>query len=87
MSQCEQCGNEYDKAFMVTTAEGVQHVFDSFECAINALAPVCDHCGNRILGHGMEAEGRFFCCAHCARTAGVDGLNDRTPMTAAVGHA
>jgi hypothetical protein len=41
-------------------------VFDSFECAIHALAPVCAHCQCRIVGHGMETDGKFFCCAHCA---------------------
>src|SRR5437588_11447401 len=31
------------------------HVFDSFECAIAALAPTCKHCDCRIIGHGVEA--------------------------------
>jgi Rieske Fe-S protein len=76
MGRCEVCGNEYDKAFTVTTA-GIPHVFDSFECAIHALAPRCEHCGCTILGHGAEAEGRFFCCARCAAHAGEAGLRDR----------
>jgi hypothetical protein len=29
------------------------------------------------LGHGVEADGRFFCCAHCASMAGVSGIADR----------
>jgi Rieske Fe-S protein len=76
MANCEVCGNDYDKAFQITRA-GRTHTFDSFECAIHALAPVCSHCGCRILGHGMEAEGRFYCCAHCATQSGVTGLDDR----------
>jgi hypothetical protein len=76
MAKCEVCGNEYDKAFQVTRA-GRIHTFDSFECAIHALAPVCAHCGCRIIGHGMEADGRFYCCAHCATQSGVHGLDDR----------
>lgn len=76
MGRCESCGNEYDKSFEVTF-DGVSHVFDSFECAIHALAPECEHCGCRILGHGVEASGRFFCCAHCAREVGTPGLKDR----------
>ena len=76
MPQCEVCGNEYDKAFDVTIG-GETHTFDSFECAIHALAPTCEHCGCRILGHGVEADGRIFCCAHCAEHAGVDALRDR----------
>ncbi|HYE64597.1 MAG TPA: hypothetical protein VD966_03380 [Pyrinomonadaceae bacterium] len=76
MARCEVCGNEYDKAFEVITA-GSSHVFDSFECAIHALAPVCDHCGCKIIGHGMEANGSFYCCANCARQAGTDEMQDR----------
>jgi hypothetical protein len=74
--RCETCGNEYDKAFQVTMA-GTTHTFDSFECAIHALAPKCDHCGCRIVGHGLEAQGRMFCCDHCAEKSGVKGLKDR----------
>jgi hypothetical protein len=70
------CGNEYDKAFEVVKA-GKSHTFDSFECAITALAPVCEHCGCKIVGHGIEARGLFYCCAHCARESGVEGVDDR----------
>jgi hypothetical protein len=66
MARCEMCGNEYDKAFEVVAA-GARHVFDSFECAIHMMAPICEHCGCRIIGHGVEVERRFYCCAHCAR--------------------
>jgi hypothetical protein len=77
MAQCEVCGNDYDKAFTLTIA-GRSHVFDSFECAIHAVAPTCTHCGTKIIGHGVEAEGSLFCCAHCASGAGVRGVRDRT---------
>jgi len=76
MAQCEVCGNEYDKSFEVMMA-GRTHTFDSFECAIHALAPRCEHCGCMIIGHGLEADERIFCCAHCAAEAGVSGLADR----------
>ena len=75
MARCETCGNEYDKSFEVVM--GASHTFDSFECAIHALAPRCAHCGCRIVGHGVEADGRCFCCAHCAAEVGVSGINDR----------
>jgi Rieske Fe-S protein len=52
--------------------------FDSFECAIHALAPTCQHCGCRIIGHGVQAGDRVFCCANCAKLEGEDGLRDRT---------
>ncbi len=56
---------------------GSKHTFDSFECAIASLAPVCSHCDCRIIGHGLEADGRMFCCDHCAEKFGVTVLRDR----------
>ncbi len=76
MARCETCGNDYDKSFTVTVA-GVTHTFDSSECATSTLAPACAHCGCRIIGHGMELSGRFFCCAHCAHGEGAMMLKDR----------
>jgi hypothetical protein len=70
MGVCEVCGNDYDKAMEVMIG-GETHVFDSFECAINALAPRCAHCHCTIIGHGVESDSAFYCCAHCAHTAGV----------------
>lgn len=67
MAICEVCGNDYWMAFEVRTVSDT-HTFDSFECAIQKLAPVCEHCGVRIVGHGVEMSGRFFCSAHCARS-------------------
>jgi site-specific DNA recombinase len=66
-----------DKAFQVSMPGGVSHTFDSFECAIHALAPVCEYCGVKVIGHGVEADGSFYCCAHCANMAGAEGVSDR----------
>jgi hypothetical protein len=77
MADCEVCGNEYDKTFEVRTADGARHVFDCLECAAHGLAPVCEHCGCRILGHGIESDRRMFCCAHCAQQSGVLEARDR----------
>lgn len=76
MARCEVCGNDYDKSFEVMAA-GARHVFDSFECAIQAVAPVCEHCGCKVVGHGVEVKGRFFCCANCARAATSADVRDR----------
>lgn len=76
MGVCDNCGNEYDKSFEVTLG-GQTYTFDSFECAIHSLAPTCAHCGCRIIGHGSEASGKFYCCAHCAAEAGRPELVDR----------
>jgi len=76
MAKCDACGNEYDKSFQVVM-DGKSHVFDSFECAIHSLAPTCGHCGVRIVGHGLEKDGRIFCCDHCAEREGITELRDR----------
>jgi len=73
--ECEVCGNTYERAFQVVVA-GKVHTFDSFECAIQALAPSCDHCGCKIIGHGTEADGVFYCCAHCAAERGIGEMKD-----------
>jgi hypothetical protein len=78
ISKCEVCGNEYDKCFEVHVNNDGTHVFDSFECAIHALAPTCAHCGCRIIGHGMEANGVFYCCAHRASEHGIQDLEYRS---------
>ena len=73
MATCEVCGNEYDKSFEIQIHEQ-RHIFDSFECAIQALAPTCRHCSCRIIGHGVEVEDQMFCCAHCAEAAGLKNV-------------
>ncbi|MBW3636007.1 MAG: hypothetical protein KY445_06010 [Armatimonadetes bacterium] len=75
MAKCETCGNDYARAFEIVM-DGKSHVFDSFECAIHALAPPCAHCGCKIIGHGSEAGGILYCGAHCARQSGETELVD-----------
>ena len=76
MTRCSTCGNNYDKVLEITR-DGQSYAFDCFECAIHMLAPVCGHCECRIIGHGVEVEGKLFCCAHCSRKGGADGARDR----------
>ena len=77
MGKCVACGNEYDKTFELTTPNGQSHTFDSFECAIHVIAPECPHCGVKVIGHGVEASGTIYCCAHCASESGVQEVKDR----------
>lgn len=80
MATCDTCGNDYDKTFTLTRG-GASGTFDSFECAITAMAPQCAHCHCRILGHGVEVDEAVYCCAHCARQAGHTELTDRVDHT------
>ena len=75
-AQCETCGNIYEKAFHVSL-DGQTHVFDCFECAIEALAPRCTHCHLRVIGHGVEKRGAIYCCRHCADAPDVMPFRER----------
>jgi hypothetical protein len=85
MAVCEVCGNDYYMSFDVIAA-GEKHTFDSFECAIHRMAPNCEHCRCRIVGHGVESDGKFYCCAHCASAAGASGLVDHADHKSHPGH-
>jgi hypothetical protein len=67
MAICVTCGNNYDRTFQVVY-RGKSYVFDSFECAIQELAPVCAHCGCRVIGHGVEDGETIYCCTSCERS-------------------
>ncbi|KJK60089.1 MULTISPECIES: hypothetical protein [Actinomycetes] len=75
MAVCVVCNNDYWLAFEIRTVTGDSYVFDSFECAMEKLAPRCEYCQVRIVGHGVEVSGKFFCCANCARRDG--GLGEQ----------
>ncbi|MFB3854925.1 MAG: hypothetical protein ACE148_14025 [Vicinamibacterales bacterium] len=45
--------------------------------AIHPVVPTCAHCACRIIGHGVEAGGKFYCCASCAKMSGMEGARDR----------
>jgi hypothetical protein len=66
MAVCDVCGNDYDNAFQVMRA-GKTMTLDSFECAIQAMAPRCAHCQCTVIGHGVEAGRPHF--ARSPRTA------------------
>lgn len=74
---CDVCGNMYDGAFRLTTSDGRAFTFDSLECAAHKIAPVCAHCGCRILGHGVQVDATTYCCSHCERQVGEGATVDR----------
>ncbi len=80
MERCENCGNSYAKTFKILIG-GNKHTFDCFECAIQKLAPLCESCGTRIIGHGLEKGQQIFCCAGCARKMGITELVDHVPLS------
>lgn len=76
MGRCVVCENDYDKSFEVNY-RNKSYIFDCFECAIHALAPACEHCGCKIIGHGVEVDNKFYCCANCGNKEGKSGFRDR----------
>jgi hypothetical protein len=72
--ECEVCGHESEDAFEVVRHVG-RHTFDTFECAIYALAPQCAQCGVRVMGHGVKDDDHIFCCAHCAEAGPREEAN------------
>jgi hypothetical protein len=62
---CDLCGNESTKTFEIRAARK-RYIFDSFQCAIQFLAPSCPHCGCKIAGHGVEVGGLVYCSVHCS---------------------
>ncbi len=82
---CEVCGNEYEKMFQVKIGDDDRgHWFDCFECAVQAMAPICLHCGVRIVGHGVQEDESIYCCAHCARAYGARDLVDNSNTAGSV---
>ena len=73
MAKCDVCGNDYDKAFQVTRAGRTMN-FDSFECAIHAMAPRCAHCDCAIVGEVHDPGGLPGCPE---RASGGSGYRTR----------
>jgi hypothetical protein len=61
---CELCGEVSERPFQITQEERVR-VFDSFECAVAALAVLCHGCGALVMGKGLVLGSRPFCSRDC----------------------
>ena len=67
---CEVCGKGGDHCFEVHLG-GERHIFDSFECAIRGLMPICPLCGSMILGSGVQVGDQLYCSHACASLTSV----------------
>ena len=76
MAQKAEEYGSHDKTFEIRYG-GHNYTFECLECAIHRLAPQCAHCGCRVIGHGVEADGVIYCCAHCTRAHGQTEVRDR----------
>jgi len=64
MTKCETCGSQTGDLFEVVKG-GVSRTFDSFECAIEAMARPCENCGCLITGNDAVEGASIFCCSAC----------------------
>lgn len=71
MAICNVCNNEYEHSLEIIY-QNKAYYFDCFECAIHRLAPICAHCGCKMIGHGVEDCLQVYCCKHCASQAQRD---------------
>jgi hypothetical protein len=62
---CEVCGNKTANCFEVRLG-GKTHLFDSFECALEALATRCGFCNCQIRGHSVVLGDKIYCSYPCA---------------------
>jgi predicted Zn-ribbon and HTH transcriptional regulator len=65
-ARCVNCGFNIEKDYILFI-NGTEYTFDSFECAVNFVAPRCSHCNSIIMGHGIKHAGEIFCCQTCSK--------------------
>lgn len=65
IKECENCGQLHDKPF-VLIKDGKEHTFDSFECAIDFIAPRCFHCNKLVIGREIHQDGEIYCSPDCS---------------------
>lgn len=63
---CVGCGLNIEKDYILFI-NGKEFTFDSFECAINFVAPRCAQCNCIIMGQGIEHADQYFCNSFCSK--------------------
>ncbi|MDO9184358.1 MAG: hypothetical protein Q7U04_18225 [Bacteriovorax sp.] len=64
-TRCVNCGLNIEKDYILLI-NGQEFTFDSFECAVNFVAPRCKHCNAIIINSGVEMDGEIFCNSQCS---------------------
>ena len=64
-NRCLNCGENIEKDYILFV-NGPEYTFDSFECAINFMAPRCSNCSSVIMGQGVHKKGEVYCTEDCA---------------------
>jgi hypothetical protein len=67
VARCVNCGVNIEKDYILFI-NGAEFTFDSFECAVNFVAPRCSCCNTIIMGHGVQTGGEIYCTPTCAHS-------------------
>lgn len=63
-TRCVNCGFNIEKDYILFI-NGTEFTFDSFECAVNFVAPRCANCNSIVMGRGIHNEGDMYCSSTC----------------------
>lgn len=64
--RCVNCGVNIEKDYILFI-NGAEFTFDSFECAVNFVAPRCANCNTIIMGHGIKSAEDIYCSTFCSQ--------------------
>lgn len=62
--RCMNCGFNIEKDYILFI-NGTEFTFDSFECAINFVAPRCSNCSTIVIGKGVRNGEDIYCSDSC----------------------
>ncbi|MFA6237893.1 MAG: hypothetical protein WC635_11235 [Bacteriovorax sp.] len=62
--RCMNCGVNIEKDYILFI-NGTEFTFDSFECAINFVAPRCANCNTIVMSRGLRSGEEVFCSDSC----------------------
>lgn len=66
-ARCVNCGVTIEKDYILFI-NGTEFTFDSFECAVNFVAPRCANCNTIVMGRGVPVEGDLYCSTTCSHS-------------------
>ena len=66
-ARCVNCGVNIEKDYILFI-NGSEFTFDSFECAINFVAPRCLNCNTIVMGRGVQMGNDIFCSKECSKS-------------------
>ncbi len=61
---------------MEIVEEGRSYFFDSVECAIEALEPICEKCKRHIVGRSLDVSRNAKQCDTCSRSKDAFEIDD-----------